>query len=364
MAVVFEDIHSSADTLRQFYIPRAFSARLIELIEKEGIFSIIREMGRFTRQEFCDVLEKQLGYRTGGAARKRMLLVMLDFLEECGHIFQTMPDIYTYRSKTKPEELLSHSKIEIMKETFEGQYEFFNNCIDYAGDFLRGGDYLYSFQEGMEDVWDRFLGNHEFSVARNFLLKTMTVNKTPDCRIMDLCYGTGHGLKVMCEEFSDADITAVDFTGAMKPFAMQKLRCNAVRIRWVDEGAWGGFGCNLPFETMTFSSIFFSCCDPYIPKTLRDNVYRDIFRVLKPNGILGVVAWGYPDKARLHIQNQWVRRGIYIHDFAESVCKGWQGFSDIDCTIRMAKNIGFVEGNPFFNNFYMLDSAVWMFKKP
>ncbi|MBI3398274.1 MAG: class I SAM-dependent methyltransferase [Deltaproteobacteria bacterium] len=364
MATTFENTRLDIDVLRQFLVPKHFTARLFEFSRREGILSLIRTMGRFTSQEFCNVIGKKLGYQIGNASRKRMLTILLDFLEECGHAFQEKPDSYKYTLHTKPIPKLSSKEMEIMEKTFGGQALFFERCIDYTGDFLRGRDYLYGFDKGMEDIWDKFLGNYEFSIARDMLLKAMAINEGSNCKIMDLCYGTGYGLEAICRNSPDTDITAIDFTDVMKPLAVSKVGSSAAKIRWIDANAWRGFGAKLPFEDMTFERVLFSCGDPYIPEPLRRDVYRDIFRVLKPAGIVGVVAWGYPDKEKKHIQNEWVRKGIYIHDFAESVCKGWNGFRNIDSTIKMARDIGFVETNTIFDNFYMLDSAIWAFKKP
>ncbi|MBI5047548.1 MAG: methyltransferase domain-containing protein [Deltaproteobacteria bacterium] len=377
MAVAFENIKTGIDILRQFLVPKMFTVKLLEFAESEGILSVMRETGNspvrtfgggsdnlWTREEFYSAVHRRLGYETGNAVRKRMLAILLDFLEECGHISQKKPGIYTYNADAKTTSPLSSEDMEVMREIFGDQSMFFDKCIEYAGDFLKGKNYLFGFNKGMEDVWNRFLGNYEFSFARDVLLKLMTVDTIPDCNILDLCYGTGHGLERICRDFPDADITAIDFTDDMRPFAMSRLGKVASKVKWIDAGRWNGFGSNLPFEVMVFDMIFFSCGDPYIPEHLREGVYRDIFRVLKPGGILGVIAWGYPDRSKRHIQNEWVRRGIYIHDFAESVCNGWHGFRDIDSTIKMTRKIGFVGANAVFNNFYMLDSAVWMFKRP
>lgn len=364
MIVAFEDIKTGIDILRQFLVPRAFTARLTELARKEGILSVVREMKKFTKQEFCDTVEKRLGYKTDDAVRKRMLIVLLDFLEECGHISQDLHDIYTCNGDVKSVPSLSTDEMKTMGKIFGGQVAFFDRCIDYAGDFLRGSDYLYSFEKGMEQIWDRYLENYEFSIARNILLKAITINKIPNCKIMDLCFGTGHDLEVICRNFPDADITAIDFTDAMRLFVMSKMGNNSAKIQWIDASRWRGFGNNLPFEDMIFDRVLFSCSDPYIPEHEREGVYRNIFRILKPGGILGVIAWGYPDRTKKHIQNNWVRKYIYIHDFAESVCRGWYGFHEIGNTIKMARDIGFVEANGLSNGFYMLNSAIWIFKRP
>lgn len=361
------NIREGINVLRQFLIPRAFTPKLIEFTNKEGIFSVIGEMGRFTREDFYEALSKRLKYKTEDRARKRMVNVLLDFLAECSQVFHRFshgtPEIYIYNKNAKLPAPLPSTEIENLEKIFRDQYLFFDRCIYYAGDFLRGGNYLHSFSEGMESIWDRFLGSYEFSIARDILLRAMAINKKPGCKIMDLCYGTGQGLKTIIEYFQDAYITAIDFTDTMRPFVQARIGSNSAKVQWMDATKWSGFGETLPFEDITFDRIFFSCGDPYIPQHLREVVYKEIFRILKPGGILGVVAWGYPDRGKRRIQNGWVRRSIYIHDFAESVCEGWHGFSDIDSRIKMARDIGFVE-NSLFNNFYMLDSAVWMFKRP
>lgn len=364
MATVFENIRLDIDLLRQFLVQKAFTAKLLEFARNEGTFSIMRELDRFTGKEFCDAAAKMHAYKIDDAARKRMLFTLLDFFDECGYVLQEEPNIYRYSMAVKPAPKLSYHETEIVKRAFGDQSAFFDKCIDYAGVFLRGGNHLYAFESGMEEIWDKLLGSFEFSIVRDILLKAMAINGSAHGKILDLCYGTGHGLEAICRHFPDAEITAIDFTDVMKPLAMSRVGNALAEVQWVDANTWCGFGDKLPFEDMAFDKVFFSCGDPYIPDHLRKDVYKDIFRILKPGGILGMVAWGYPDKAKRHIRNEWRRKGIYIHDFAEGVCKGWYGFRDIDSTINMAREIGFVEDNAFSSNFYMLDTAVWMFKKP
>lgn len=363
MSAVFGDIKTGIDILRQFLIPKAFTVRLIEFAQHEGLLKVMKEMEGFTKEDFCNRASIKLKYKTHDRSRKRMLLVLLDFLEECGYIVKDRGDGFRYNDNTESLPVFSSQEINVLKDTFYSEIDFFGKCIDYAGEFLRGGDYLYNFTQGMEDIWDKFLGNYEFSIARDILLKAMVTDKTNCQKILDLCYGTGHGLKAICRDFPNSEITAVDFTDAMRPFAISKLKENYDKVTWVDLHKWNGFGLKLPFKDKTFDNVFFSCGDPYIPEHLRKYVYNDLYRILKPGGSAGVVAWGYPDRTKKHIQNEWIRKGIFIHDFAESVCRGWHGFRDIDSTISMANDIGFTGLNAVVNKFYMLDTAVWIFKR-
>jgi ubiquinone/menaquinone biosynthesis C-methylase UbiE len=368
MKAASEDIKTGIDILRQFLVPRTFTLRLVDFAQQEGILSLMNGMKIFTKEEFCDRAAVRLKYKTGDRARKRMLFILLDFLKELDYISPVSPtggqDSAHKCNNAQPLPALSPSEEKALKEGFASEVEFFGRCIDYAGEFLRGGDYLYNFTQGMEDIWDRFLGNYEFSIARDILFKAMASDKTEDCQLLDLCYGTGHGLKAICRDFPNAGITAIDFTGAMRQFTISRLGEDFAKINWVDESRWNGFGSKLPFKDKVFDMVFFSCGDPYIPEPMREYVYKDIYRILKPGGSAGVIAWGYPDRQKRHIQNKWIRKGIYIHDFAESVCKGWHGFRDIGSTISMAKDIGFVGLNAVVDNYYMLDSAIWVFKRP
>lgn len=367
MAKVFEDIRSGVALLKRFLVPREFSARLHGFSRHSGVTPLMEELGSFTADEFCAQAQRRLGFRAGDPQRRRMLTILIDFLEDCGQLTRADEDgsgKFTYNPDAAPPQGLCGEELVILNDVFAGKVEFYEKCLGYAAEFLRGGAHLYDFNKGMEKVWDAFLGNYEFGVARDVLLKSMSNDDATDLSIMDLCYGMGHGLEVICRDFPGAKITAVDFTDAMRPHVESKLPGGGRTVRWVEGREWKGFGSRLPFDDNAFDRVLFSCGDPYIPVELRKETYRDIYRIIKPGGILGAIAWGYPDREKKHIKNGWIRKGIYIHDFAESVCLGWHGFRDIDETINMARSTGFTGSNVLFNNYYMLDTAVWMFKVP
>lgn len=362
----FTDLRSNINLLRKYLTQRAYANRLIAFCEAEGILDCSRKAARFTAEEMNARLGSELGFKTGNG-RERMVGILLDLLSECGILEAQKQDgrvVYAFKGASRIDTTLDTADSALMEEIFSSKMEFFDRCVEHAGVFLRGGDYLYEFDDGAATIWDRFLGNFEFKVAREFLVSAMNTHTTRQPKILDLCCGTGHGLDAILKEWPDARVTALDFTGAMRKTALAKVAKYNGAINWIDPLAWAGFGHPLPFTDHAFDKVFFSCGDPYISAPLRYGVYSEIKRVLKPGGVLGSVAWGYPDIARTHVNDPWIRIGVYIHDFAESVCRGWQGFHDIDATVRMAEELGFERCNPFFNSYYMLDTAAWLFKTP
>lgn len=366
MSGTFTDLRSGITMLRRFLTQRVYAARLVDFCKSEGITDCCRKAGRFTAAEMNAILGKDAGFKTGDN-RERMVGILLDLLEERGVLgteASNGPVIYTFKGKPAEIKPLDVEESAVMEEVFASKMEFFERCLDHAGRFMKGAGFLYEFDDSAATVWDRFLGNFEFKVAREFLLSSMNSYHTAKPRILDLCCGTGHGLEAILKQWPDARVTALDFTGAMRDTALAKAARHNGAINWIDPDAWAGFGHALPFSGRAFDKVFFSCGDPYISEPIRRGVYAEIKRVLAPGGILGSVAWGYPDRGRIHVNNPWIRTGVYIHDFAESVCRGWQGFHDVDATIKMASELGFERSSVFFNNYYMLDTAIWIFRAP
>ncbi len=365
MLECFKDMRDGIALLKRFLVQRAYSRKLALWAHEDHVIRTLSKAGVFTVEGYLSALETGLGYKMRDEARRRMALVLLDFLEESGQLkagADALVRTYAVVPNAALPEPLSFTDAEMMESVFESKTAFLDRCFEHAGGFLRGKDYLYDFEGGAGEAWDRFLGNYEFNLAREFLAKAMSAD-TVGREIMDLCCGTGHGIEAISRSRPDAVITALDFTDTLRPIALGRAAESGAQVFWPD-AAWKGFGHALPFEDQSFDMVLFSCGDPYIRKEERAAVYAEIKRVLRPGGTLGAVAWGYPDKQRRHIRNSWVRLGIYIHDFAESVCAGWQGFHDVDETIGMARRLGFIPANPFLDDFYMLDTAVWIFRKP
>ncbi len=357
------DLRVDTELLQYISLSRVLTRRVLEFAALEGILDIIDSMGQFTGSQFLTALESKLGYRLSEAPRQRMALVLLDFFCEAGVVELGLTGDYKSidtRSSIEELEVLSEEQRD-GEGLHEEQLEFFTLCIESAPEFLRGGESAYSFSKEHSRVWASFLGNHLFRSLRNILLRLMDVEDRPDYRMLDLCCGPGHGIKDILGWYPQIELVAIDFSSTCNERAINKAGSHR-RPALIDHN-WRGFGDPLPYGSGSFDAVHFTLADPYIPSELREGFYREVFRVLKPGGVLGTLGWSYPDRERAMITDRWVRQQILAHDFAESVCAGWQGFYGIGDTRSLFSRIGFTECRSFFNEDAILTSALRVLEK-
>ncbi|MFQ5900278.1 MAG: methyltransferase domain-containing protein [Thermodesulfobacteriota bacterium] len=372
--LISEDILNAVEPLKHFAVPKLLGKKVLRFVEEEGILRLITGLGTFSLDELCRGTEEYLGYTLKDPVRKRMVFSLLNILVETGYIKRTENRYCSTNGGRVDTPGFDIEDVERLKGFFDGETFFYSSCIQYTGNFLKGDPPLYSFDPKYGDVWETFLGNYEFSVARNILLQSLRVEDNPSFHILDLCYGRGHGLDLICRLYPRTKVTAIDFTDAFQNRAREKVEMAQMKnssqgidispVKWVNPTEWKGFGDRLPFEDKTFDVVFFACGDPYIPPSVRKDVYRDIYRVLKPGGGLGIMTRGYPDLGDKYITNNWAKLAVYIHDFAEAVCENWYGFYGIEETIQMFTQLGFLPRAPFFDHFSILDYALWGLSRP
>jgi SAM-dependent methyltransferase len=255
----------------------------------------------------------------------------------------------------------------------DGQYLFFRECLESVPSYLRGGGPSVRFDEKSAVMWEQFLGCVEFRTCRTLLLGLMGIENHPSFRLLDLCHGPGWGLEAVISQFPGVRITALDFTEAFSLKARERAACAqaqarrtgvpAAPITWVGPDQWKGFGDPFPFPDGSFEAVFFSCGDPYVPQGRRSLVYREIARVLAPGGKLGILTRCCPDADARHVASFWLRISALAHDFAESVCEGWEGFSEAEDNIRVFSEVGFQGGVPHLGSMSFLESSLWVLKK-
>lgn len=351
-----QTVQDSRQLLEQLLPQRYVTGRIIDFLHEEGVFALLVPGDGNTLEEILDLLKHRLGFEMNDRTRLRMIRIIIDLLCECGFM-NKKGDRYVCDGMLNGITGLSAGDIETLEANFSGQINFFEGCIDYAGKFLRGAPPLYGFDDNSLHVWEDFLGNMEFEFARSLLLKSLLAKKFEGIHLLDLCCGPGFDIVQIQDMMPEAVITALDFKDIFYREAYQRAR-NPSAIEWMNSDLWKGFGAPLPFNDNSFNVVFFACADPYIPEDLREFVYRDIFRILKSGGTLGILTNCYPDPAGNSVKNIWIRRGVLSHDFAESVCEGWSGFCDPDESRRLFRKVG------FDISLVMLNDSVWRLDKP
>ena len=324
--------------------------------DEQGIISLFASLCSFTLEDAISVLQKDRGYVLNDKVRSRMVKVLIDFLCECGHVTKEYGH-YCWNGGNGAVDSLSADENAIATQVFKGQVDFFERCLLHAGTFLRGGSPLYSFDSEATHIWEDFLGNAEFNFARSVLAQVMLSGKGANAHVLDLCYGPGFDILQIQQHFAAIELTALDFKDIFRDRALSRIP-NPEAVHWVDSDKWGGFGTRLPFPSNVFDVVFFACADPYIAEELREFVYRDIFRVIRPGGSLNILSHSYPDPEKRFVEDMWVRRGTLCHDFAESVCEGWHGFYDAEESLALFGSIGFTVDT------VMMNSSIWRLDKP
>ena len=353
-------MHKNVGDLRQLFgqslAQRHITKSILEFSAEEGIVDILASRRKFRFADIREVLSERLGYDLAGGIRVRMMRIILDLLAECGFADNDR-GTYTWKGIDGSITALTKNSLQQATGIFNGQTGFFDRCIAYAGEFLRGSEHLFRFNEESVPVWEAFLGNAEFELARRLLIKMLISGGSADGDLLDLCPGLGFDILAIQDLMPDTRVTALDFTGVFYRDAGMMVQ-DPDAVRWTDSSLWKGFGNPLPFDDRSFDLVFFACADPYIPHGAREDVYRDIFRILKKGGSLGILTNSYPDPDRRMVRDPWVRRGNLCHDFAESVCEGWHGFSLPGDSAALFKRIGFDISS------VMLNASLWRLERP
>lgn len=341
--------------LKDFLPQKFLSGRLLRFVEEEGILCLFEAMRQFDFPEAVEALRGK-GYLLSDRTRLRMIKVLIDFLSECGYVVENNGR-YTWNDGNMFSAVLGKDESGLVKGSFRGQIDFFEECIHRAASFLRGGPPLCGFDSGSLGLWEKFLGNAEFRFARSVLAEALLSGRERGSSVLALCYGPGFDIRQLQEEAPDAGLSALDFKGVFFEGAYRRS-LDPQSVQWIDPLLWKGFGDPLPFRDFTFDYVFFACADPYIPEELRESVYADIFRVLKPGGALGILTRSYPDRERTFVTEPWIRRGVCLHDFAEGLCEGWNGFYDAGESAALFSKIGYTLRS------LLLSASVWRLDKP
>lgn len=346
------------DTSR-FAAERLLVDRVRAFVDASGIAAVLAEHGQVSFTEALDLFEARLHFALLDPVRVRMIRVLFDFLVERGELRPGADGHYTFRPQPPQASVAPPGEAPVGAQAAEsvGQLAFFERCLQHAAPFLHGHRPLFDFDAASAPAWEGLLGNSELRLARGILARLVLPRDRRASDGLVLCYGPGFDLAEIEARCPATRLTALDFTDAFRPLARRRLQAPD-RVAWPDAASWGGFGRPLPFDEDSFDFVTLTCADPYIPRDCRLAVFEDLRRVLRPGGVLGLLTHSYPDPARLAVSNSWIRLATYCHDFLESVCRGWQGFSDAESLRQLLARAR------FHVDLVTHNASVWRLSKP
>lgn len=343
---------------------------LLSFVVREGVLGGGRSLSVFGVDELCEALQREPGYDFSRGNRRRMIRLLIDLLVECGWLETARPG---NRWSCRRDGIPRPGGNPADTGEGDGQVDFFRHCLRLIPAYLRGEEAPIAFDAENMRVWEAFLGCDEFQACRSVLLDRIASTAGPSASLLDLCHGPGWGIERAMERWPVARVTAIDFTDAFSEIAKRRAERGRVRnvdrgrpsppVEWFGSSDWKGFSHPLPFPEGAFGAVLFSCGDPYIPPDARDAVYSDLRRVLAPGGTLGILTRGYPDPERRHVPSYWPRVTALIHDFSESVCAGWHGFSDAGENEKMFSRVGFRGAWSPDGAMSIMDSGLWILEK-
>jgi SAM-dependent methyltransferase len=369
-----DDLNRSLREIRSRAVAGPVLADILELAEREGILERMRKRSPFTWEDLCEELRPGLGYALEQGNRGRMIRLLLLLLGECGWL-RAAGGVWRWTGTDIPSLPEAGTDALLAREpaAADAQYLFFRACLDHIPTYLRGGKPAMRFDEQNASAWEGFLGCAEFRTCRSLLLDLMGIENRPAFRLLDLCHGPGWGLEAAIARFPAVRITALDFTEAFGRTARARAErarltlphagAGASPVAWLGPERWKGFGHPLPFPDASFESVFFAAGDPYVPGDLRSQVYGEIGRILVPGGTLGVLTRSCPDDDAKHVRFRWLRIAALAHDFAESVCEGWEGFSSAEENERVFAGAGFEGGVAPSGAMSLLESCLWVLRR-
>lgn len=335
---------------------RVLTEGVLRFVWASGMAAALADRRDTALQEVMTVLGSRLGFALDDPVRARMIRVLFDLLDEVGAVRRRDAAGSSF-DLTPLSSGAFRPGVPVDRRPRSGAAWFFGRCLAHAPAFLRGAPPLFGFDRASAPSWVELLASEELARARGILARLVLPRDRRPSDALVLCYGPGLDLVEIEERCPAARVTALDFTDAFREVAERRLGAPE-RVRWQDPASWGGFGQVLPFGAATFDRVFLTCADPYIRPADRDDVFQDIWRVLRPGGILGLLTHAYPDRQRQAVFDPAVRLDTFCHDFLESVCRGWHGFSDADALRAMFHRAGFQVDLVTHN------SSIWRLAKP
>lgn len=126
-------------------------------------------------------------------------------------------------------------------------------------------------------LYDPIVSLMGFDSARRELISSANIE--PGHRVLDIGCGTGTLVVQLKRQYGPAQVVGLD----PDPKALRRARLKAVRAD-VSVQLDQGFANELPYERASFDRVFSSFMFHHLNKQERENMLREVLRILKPGG--------------------------------------------------------------------------------
>lgn len=123
---------------------------------------------------------------------------------------------------------------------------------------------------------------------KTYLIQSVS-NKDPR-QILDIGTGTGTLCIMMKETYSEAEITGLDGDSKILEIANSKMQKQKLDIQFLQ-----GMSYDLPFPANHFDVVTSSLMMHHLTDEDKVKTFKEVLRVLKPNGEFNIADWGKPD---------------------------------------------------------------------
>lgn len=138
--------------------------------------------------------------------------------------------------------------------------------------------------------------------VRELAFKSTLVSQaeiTPNQQILDLGCGTATLTLLLKKQYPTTDVIGLDGEGQALVIAQAKAQKVQMELHF-DKG----LSFNLPYSSDSFNRVFSSLLFHHLTYENKEKTLREVYRVLKPNGMLHIADWGRPSNP--------VMRGLFL----------------------------------------------------